>query len=71
MPKIYSDIRQGRLCSAHLNSSSGLKAEGVPTDNQRGSFKIQGLKYFLRFYWEIKCHGTRIDLVKREELLNN
>ena len=27
---------KGRLCSARLKASSGLMAEGVPTNNQRG-----------------------------------
>ena len=33
--KIYEDIRQSRLCSAHLETRSGPRAEGVSTNNQR------------------------------------
>ena len=25
--------------------------------------------YFFRFHWEIKCHGSRVNLVKREAFL--
>ena len=34
--KIYKDIRQSRLCSAHLMASSASRIEGVPTNTHRG-----------------------------------
>ena len=33
---ICKDIRQSMLCSARLETSSGLRNKGVPTNNQRG-----------------------------------